>query len=68
MKNKKVDNFQSLISVNPVLESYVTKFFGKCAPDAPQMKLCTIPEKAHLIETMANGKKFRYPGRGLKKN
>ena len=39
----------------------MTKFFGKCDPNAPQMKLCTVPKNTKLIETTASGKPFRYP-------
>ena len=53
--------FDQQCQVNPTLESYVVKFFGKSPPDSPQMKLCTIPEHAHLIETTASGTRFRYP-------
>ena len=37
------------------------KFFGKCDPSAPQMKLCTVPKNTKLIEKTAAGKPFRYP-------
>ena len=53
--------FDQKCAVHPTLEGYVTKFFGKCEPDSPKMKLCTIPENAVLIEKMANGENFRYP-------
>ena len=48
-------------AVRRSLISYVTKFFGKCDPNAPQMKLCTVPKNTKLIETTASGKPFRYP-------
>jgi len=53
--------FDQEVFVHPVMEGYVTKFFGKCDPNAPQMKLCTVPKNTKLIETTASGKPFRYP-------